>query len=126
MRTYLTALLVLTTAMSISLDAAAQIGRRFASERQVVKDPVTGAMLTFLTTRPHGDSKIYPTHPQWTADGEWIVFRSQLAGKEALAVNESSGASVQVTGHRATAADHPHPSFSADGNRISIRTAMLS
>lgn len=78
-------------------NAHAQIGKRFPSERKVVKDPVTGTMLTFLTSKPHGDSKIYPTHPQWTADGKWVVFRSKLAGSEALAVNEQSGDIVQVT-----------------------------
>ncbi|MEW7847616.1 hypothetical protein AB2N08_02845 [Massilia aurea] len=77
--------------------ASAQIGKRFPSERKIVRDPVTGTMLTFLTSKPHGDSKIYPTHPQWTADGKWLVFRSQLAGGEALAVNEASGDIVQVT-----------------------------
>ncbi|MDQ6610501.1 MAG: hypothetical protein M3Y85_11850, partial [Bacteroidota bacterium] len=47
----------------------AQIGKRFPSERKVVKDPITGTMLTFLTSTPAGDSKIYQTHTQWTADG---------------------------------------------------------
>lgn len=30
------------------------------------------------------------------------------------------------TGHKATAADHPHPSFNADGTKIQIQSAMLS
>lgn len=30
------------------------------------------------------------------------------------------------TGHKDTAADHPHPSFSPDGTRIQIQSAMLS
>lgn len=30
------------------------------------------------------------------------------------------------TGHKATAADHPHPTFSPDGTRIQIQSAMLS
>jgi oligogalacturonide lyase len=30
------------------------------------------------------------------------------------------------TGHKATAADHPHPTFSHDGTRIEIQSAMLS
>lgn len=77
--------------------AHAEIGKRFPSERKVVKDPVTGTMLTFLTSKPHGDSKIYPTHPQWTSDGKWLVFRSNIAGKEAVAVNEQSGDIVQVS-----------------------------
>ena len=40
----------------------AQIGKRFPSEKKVIKDPVTGTMLTFLTSTPAGDSKIYQTH----------------------------------------------------------------
>ena len=31
-----------------------------------------------------------------------------------------------TTGHKTTAADHPHPTFSPDGNRIEIQSAMLS
>ncbi|MYN08650.1 hypothetical protein GTP77_15030 [Massilia sp. FT127W] len=84
-------------ACAFSGTAHAQIGKRFPSERKVVKDPVTGTMLTFLTSKPHGDSKIYPTHPQWTSDGKWVVFRSRLAGGEALAVNEQTGDIVQVS-----------------------------
>jgi len=75
----------------------AQIGQRFPSEKRVVNDPVTGTPLTFLTTQPHGDSKIYPSHPQWTADGQWLVFRSNRVKGEAIAVNEASGEMVQVT-----------------------------
>jgi oligogalacturonide lyase len=30
------------------------------------------------------------------------------------------------TGHKATAADHPHPTFSPDGTKIQIQSAMLS
>lgn len=89
---YLVYALLLTSGV-----AHAEIGKRFPSERKVVKDPVTGTMLTFLTSKPHGDSKIYPTHPQWTSDGKWVVFRSKLAGNEALAVNEQSGDIVQVS-----------------------------
>src|SRR5262245_61867835 len=75
----------------------AQIGKRFPSEKKIIKDPVTGTQLTFLTSTPAGDSKIYQTHTQWTADGEWLIFRSARARNEALAVNEKSGDIVQVT-----------------------------
>lgn len=88
---------LLCATLVFSSCAFAQIGARFPSERKVINDPVTGAKLTFLTTRPHGDSKIYPTHTQWTADGKWVLFRSRLAGGEALAVNEASGVIVQVS-----------------------------
>ena len=87
----------LATLPLFSLDAAAQIGRRFPSERKVVNDPVTGVPLTFLTSTPAGDSKIYPTHPQWTADGQWVIFRSRRAPGQAMAVHEKTGDLVQVT-----------------------------
>jgi len=88
---------LLCVALTLSSAAHAQIGKRFPSERKVVKDPVTGTMLTFLTSKPHGDSKIYPTHPQWTSDGQWVVFRSNLVRGEAMAVNEQTGDLVQVS-----------------------------
>lgn len=78
-------------------EALAQIGTRFPSERKVVEDPVTGTPLTFLTSTPVGDSKIYQTHPQWTSDGEWLIFRSNRVRGEAIAVHEETGVLVQVT-----------------------------
>src|SRR5581483_9113019 len=75
----------------------AQIGRRFPSERKLIKDPVTGVLLTFLTSEPVGDSKIYQTHNQWTSDGQWLIFRSGRVKGEAMAVNEKTGDQVQVT-----------------------------
>jgi oligogalacturonide lyase len=91
------ALTAFTALVLVCGAAQAQIGQRFPSERRVVPDPVTGVPLVFLTTAPRGDAKIYQTHPQWTADGQWLVFRSDRAGREALAVNEASGEMVQVT-----------------------------
>lgn len=73
------------------------IGRRFPSEKKVVLDPVTGTPLTFLTSAPVGDSKIYQTHPQWTSDAKWLVFRSNRAKGQAFAVNEETGDIVQLT-----------------------------
>lgn len=75
----------------------AQIGRRFAAEKKEMQDPVTGARLVFLTTGSIGDSKIYQTHNQWTADGEWLIFRSGRVRGEAMAVHEKTGEMVQVT-----------------------------
>jgi oligogalacturonide lyase len=74
-----------------------QIGTRFPSERKVVMDTVTGTQLTFLTSKPAGDSKIYQTHPQWTSDGNWLIFRSNRVRNKAMAVNEKSGIIVQVS-----------------------------
>ncbi len=76
----------------------AQLGQRFPSERKVVPDPVTGVPLIFLTSQG-GDSKIYPTHAQWTSDGQWLIIRpnSRRVAGEAVAVNEETGDQVQIT-----------------------------
>lgn len=83
--------------LMLSTTVYAQIGQRFPSERKVIKDPVTGVRLTFLTSTPVGDSKIYQTHNQWTSDGQWLIFRSGRVKGEAMAVNEQTGDLVQVT-----------------------------
>jgi oligogalacturonide lyase len=92
---------ILLVSMVLTTSAFAQMGRRFPPEKKVVPDPVTGVPLTFLTTGPSNDAKIYQTHPQWTADGKWIIFRSSDRvpgqGTQAFAVNEESGVIVQVT-----------------------------
>lgn len=88
---------VLITLILLHLPASAQIGTRFPSEKKIVKDPITGTTLTFLTGKPAGDSKIYQTHNQWTADGNWIIFRSNRVRGEAMAVNEKTGDIVQVS-----------------------------
>ncbi|MGI4824157.1 MAG: hypothetical protein ACRYFV_23365 [Janthinobacterium lividum] len=90
-------LAALTGALLFTSIAEAQIGHRFPSERKVVRDPVTGTELTFLTSTPAGDSKIYQTHNQWTSDGQWLIFRSGRVKGEAMAVNEKTGDQVQVT-----------------------------
>src|SRR5215213_10709829 len=87
----------LTSTLMIASSAFCQIGKRFPSERKVVKDPVTGTMLTFLTSTPSGDAKIYQTHNQWTSDGQWLIFRSGRVPGEAMAVNEQTGEMIQVT-----------------------------
>jgi oligogalacturonide lyase len=92
----LCALAVLALAFAAT-SASAQIGRRFPSEKKIVPDAVTGVPLTFLTSTPAGDSKIYPTHHQWTSDGKWVVFRSNRVRGQAMAVNEETGDIVQIT-----------------------------
>ena len=58
--------LLLLSGVMLPLTVAAQMGKLFEPERKVVKDPLTGYELIFLTSQPRGDSKIYPTHPQWS------------------------------------------------------------
>ncbi len=76
----------------------AQIGTRFPSERKIIKDPVTGQKLIFLTSQQgKGDSKIYQTLNQWTSDGKWVIFKSDRVRGEVMAVNEKTGIMVQVS-----------------------------
>ena len=89
--------LIALVVMVGAVPALAHIGDRSPSERRVVPDPITGVPLLFLTSGPGGDSKIYQTHPQWTADGKWVIFRSNRVAHQAFAVNEASGDIVQVT-----------------------------
>ena len=56
------AIIVITTFITIVSNA--QIGKRFPSEKKLIKDPVTGTMLTFLASTQSDDSKIYQTHNQ--------------------------------------------------------------
>ena len=91
------ALLIAVSSLSLDQSAQAQIGRRFPSEKKIVTDPITGTKLTFLTSTPAGDGKIYQTHNQWTSDGQWVIFRSDRVKGEAFAVNEKTGVIVQVS-----------------------------
>lgn len=87
----------LCAAAALATPALAQVGRVWPSEKRIVVDPVTQTPLTFLTSLPLGDSKIYQTHPDWTSDGKWLIFRSNRAPGQAFAVNELDGTIVQVT-----------------------------
>jgi oligogalacturonide lyase len=76
-------------------------GRRFPPESRTYVDLKTGQPITALSTSTANDSKIYQDHPQWTACGRWIVFRSDRgcpAGvHQAFALHEVSGEIVQLT-----------------------------
>ncbi|RZK31510.1 MAG: hypothetical protein EOO61_17925, partial [Hymenobacter sp.] len=90
-------IIVLYSTLFLPAAINAQIGHRFPSERKVIKDPVTGVPLTFLTSTPTGDAKIYQTHNQWTSDRQWLIYRTGRVKGEAMAVNEMTGDMVQVT-----------------------------
>ena len=82
-----------------ALPATALVGHRYPSEKTIVNDAVTGVPMTVLTNGKQNDAKIYQTHPQWTSDGKWIIFRGsgRAPGSQAYAVNEESGDIVQLT-----------------------------
>ncbi|MDI9431524.1 MAG: oligogalacturonate lyase family protein [Planctomycetota bacterium] len=74
------------------------VGRRFPAEKATYVDSVTGEEVTMLTTSPARDDKIYQTHPNWTADGEHIVFTSDRTGsKQYFAVSTATGTITQLT-----------------------------
>jgi len=86
---------------------ASNVGKRYPSEMRVFIDKTTGVPITALTTAPFNDAKIYQDHPQWTADGRYIIFRSNRGaavstggapvGAQAFAINETTGEIVQLT-----------------------------
>ena len=57
------------------------LGQRFFSENVTFKDKVTGVTVNALTTSRRNSSTMYQTHPQWTSDGKYIIFRSTLASR---------------------------------------------
>jgi oligogalacturonide lyase len=75
------------------------VGRRLPPEKRVIRDAVTGATLTFLTTDAANDSKPYQTDPTWTADGRWILLRSNrgASGPQAFLLDAETGDIIQVT-----------------------------
>ena len=67
-------LIIISLVVLCTAPTWAQMGCRFPSERKVINDPKTGVELVFLTSKSGmGDSKIYQTHNQWTADGRWVA-----------------------------------------------------
>jgi hypothetical protein len=77
---------------------SSHVGKRWPSEERTYKDAVTGLEVTMLTTSPAKDDKIYQTHPNWTADGRYIVFMSDRGGtNQYYALSEQTGSIVQLT-----------------------------
>ena len=70
-------------------------GQRFPSESLTITDPVTGVKILALTTSRHNSVKIYQDHPNWTADGKYIVFTSNR--------NTTAGGNVTFAGNAASA-----------------------
>ncbi|WP_140986190.1 hypothetical protein [Asticcacaulis tiandongensis] len=87
--------------LMLASPAAAEVGKRFPSEKQIITDRVTGKPLTVLTSGQFDDSRIYQTHPQWAQDGVHIIFRSgERSGDgtpQIFAVNELTGDIIQLT-----------------------------
>ena len=82
---------------------ASDVGKRFPSEMRTFVDATTGVTITALTTGTFNDAKFYQTHPQWSADGKYVIFRSNRGagaggrGGGAFAVSEATGEIIQLT-----------------------------
>jgi oligogalacturonide lyase len=64
-------------------------------------------------------------HVNGSGDGRWAVG-DDFARNLWLIDRHTDEMMLLSTGHKPTAADHPHPTFSADGTKIEIQSAMLS
>jgi oligogalacturonide lyase len=64
-------------------------------------------------------------HVNGSADGKFAVG-DDFSRSLYLIDRHSREMLMLTTGHKTTAADHLHPTFSPDGTRIEIQSAMLS
>jgi len=69
-------------AHTFDITTSGRAGQRFPSEHLTLTDPATGVQVLALTTSRHVNATFYQTHPQWTPDSRYIVFRSNRAAKE--------------------------------------------
>lgn len=85
----------------VSLAFGSDLGKRFPSEKYTLIDRTTGVPITVLTSSKTSDAKLYQTHPQWTSDGKYIIFRSSDRSSDkksqAFAVSEQTGEIIQLT-----------------------------
>ena len=89
-------------AHTFDIASTGRVGQRFPSEHLTIIDAETSVAVLALTTSRHVNATFYQTHPQWTPDGRYIVFRSNRAAKEgrgwhAYAVSMDTREIVQVT-----------------------------
>jgi oligogalacturonide lyase len=64
-------------------------------------------------------------HVHGSADGRWAVG-DDFSRSIYLIDRNTRIMRLLSTGHKTTAADHPHPTMSPDGTKIQIQSAMLS
>ena len=64
-------------------------------------------------------------HVSGSSDGRFAVG-DDFSRSLFLIDRQSKEMMMLTTGHKTTASDHPHPTFSPDGTKIQIQSAMLS
>ena len=90
----------------------------------------TGLSVVNLRTREMRILGQIPTgsgfwHVNGSADGRWAV--GDDFSRSLYLIDRHTGEMLLLTtGHKETAADHPHPTFNAAGTEIEIQSAMLS
>lgn len=72
----------LTLSLGISHAAFAQFGNCTPSEMKTYVDRETGLNITMLTDTTKNDRFLYQTDPMWTADGNYLLFRSSSRSKD--------------------------------------------
>jgi oligogalacturonide lyase len=94
------------------------------------REKPTGLAIVNLRTREMTIAGQTPSgsglwHVHGSSDGKWAV--GDDFSRSLYLINRKTRAmTLLTTGHKATAADHPHPTFNADGSKIEIQSAMLS
>ncbi|HSJ66704.1 MAG TPA: hypothetical protein VK921_03470, partial [Anditalea sp.] len=64
-------------------------------------------------------------HVHGSPDGRWAVG-DDFSRSLYLIDRDTKQMRMISTGHKTTAADHPHPTFHKDGKKFQIQSAMLS
>lgn len=72
----------LTLSLGISHAALAQFGNSTPSEMKTYVDRETGLNITMLTDTTKNDRFLYQTDPMWTADGNYLLFRSSSRSQD--------------------------------------------
>lgn len=72
----------LTLSLGISHATFAQFGNCTPSEMKTYVDRETGLNITMLTDTTKNDRFLYQTDPMWTADGNYLLFRSSSRSQD--------------------------------------------
>lgn len=90
-------ILLTMTFLSLCCTAAwAQFGNCTPSEMQRYVDTQTGHTITVLTDTLKHDRFLYQTDPMWTADGNYLLFRSSSRGCSARFPPRASTSAMRV------------------------------
>jgi oligogalacturonide lyase len=110
--------------------AGANPGQEAAWGPSGTREKPTGLGIVNLRTREMTIAGQTPSgsglwHVSGSPDGRWAVG-DDFARNVYLIDRRTHEMRLLSTGHKTTAADHPHPTMSPDGTRIEIQSAMLS